>query len=110
MAISPEDAQREQTERRRRLGLLRARAAREGATTPPEVLTEITDLERVLTDAYALWTDQDDAMPMEPVTRHEFNALSTQVSRITLVLMISSFALVLSLAAFIMALIVLVVR
>ena len=110
MAISSEDAQREEFERRRRLGYLRAKAARDGAEASPALLIEIREIAAALgetTEALPGTPYQDDAMPTDPVTRNEFQMLATQVSRITLVLVLSSLALLLSLASFILVIIVL---
>lgn len=109
MAISPEDELREIYELRRRLGELRVRAAKYGAEVPIQITTEIADLELRLagTDTETTGALMQQA-PSGGVTRYEFNQLATQVNRITLVLVLATVALVLSLAAFIMALIILV--
>ena len=112
MTLSDDDALREHYELRRRLGQLRVRAAREGSEASPQLLIEIRDLEQQL-EANALPFVTE--MPMQQPTvyqgaptRYEFAQLQTQVNRITLVLIIATVALVLSIAAFIMVLIILV--
>lgn len=112
MTLSDENALQVQFELRRRLGQLRVRAAREGSEASPQLLLEIQDIEQQL-EANALPFVTE--MPMQQPTvyqgaptRFEFTQLQTQVNRITLVLVLATVALVLSLASFIMVLIILV--
>ena len=109
--LTTDDANRETYERRRRLGFLRAKAARDGAEASPGLIIEIQELEAQLAGTEPPDLDDVDAMAQpSTVSRYEFNALVVQVNRITLVLFIATVALVLALAAFIMALLALVGR
>lgn len=110
MTLTPDDANREIYERRRRLGFLRARAARDGAESSPQLILEIQELEAQLAGTESPDLDFGAMSQPSSVSRYEFNALVVQVNRITLVLFIATVALVLALAAFIMALLALVGR